>query len=830
MSTGLAVAGVRGHARRLVATALAIVLGVGFVTASLGLLGAAERGIERAVAGPYQGRDLAVLPGETGSPTAADVDTLRDLEGVTVAGAAMRVYGERPGGEMMRLSTAVPGDGAVLVQGRLPDAGEHAVALGTLSAEASGSAPGDVLSFTPWGESDTPTVELPVVGVVDLSADPSLGGIETALAPEAVLRDLGTEPEVDTLVLDVEGGADAAADRVRSVLPGMLVVPADEAARMAVSALTGGTDVLAGVVLGFGAVALTTSAIVIATTFGILLAQRTRELALLRCIGATRGQLRRSVLTEAAVVGAAAATLGVLGGLGTALAVGSAVGEVSVGGGMRLSLVAGVDPLPVALPWAVGVVMTVLAAWWPTRRATLVAPVEALRPADAQAGSRGGRLRLVAGLLGVAGGAAALVLAAADRSVPVGVAGGLLSFAGVLLLGVYAVPPAVRGFGVLLRPTGLVGELAVDNAVREPRRAAATTSALLLGVTLITMTGVGAASAERTADEEIASQYPVDVVVTRPVVEGAAVDGEAEAGLSEAHLRDLAEVPGVDVVVPLDAAQVTVTVGDLTWTEPGYAVDPESAAPAFRDTSGPARLAPGTVGYGADVLTSNGLEPGMEVEVIGPSGSTTATLVEFGLGWDLVVHPGVLADVAGPAPVGGALLRLSDDADVPAVMAGVESAVEGLAATVEGAAALRSQLSGILRVLVLVTTALLGVGVVIAVIGIANTLSLSVLERVREHALLRALGLTRGQVRGVLAAEGVLFALVATAVGLGLGSAYAWFGVQSLLPDGTTVRFAVPWAQVAAVGGVAVLAGLVASVGPARRAVRVPPAHGLAAT
>jgi putative ABC transport system permease protein len=155
-------------------------------------------------------------------------------------------------------------------------------------------------------------------------------------------------------------------------------------------------------------------------------------------------------------------------------------------------------------------------------------------------------------------------------------------------------------------------------------------------------------------------------------------------------------------------------------------------------------------------------------------------------------------------------------------------AFEGDGAFVSGGAALRQELDGMLDVMVLVTTGLLGAAVLIAVVGIANTLSLSVIERTRENALLRALGLTRRQLRAMLTTEGVLVAVVSAVLGIGLGAGYAWFGVQALLPGESSVRLALPWTQLAVVLGVALVAGLLASVLPARRAARIAPAAGLA--
>ena len=232
---------------------------------------------------------------------------------------------------------------------------------------------------------------------------------------------------------------------------------------------------------------------------------------------------------------------------------------------------------------------------------------------------------------------------------------------------------------------------------------------------------------------------------------------------------------------------------------------------------------------GNALLSMYGVEPGDSVTVTGSGGAQELTVLELALGYAMAVHVDDLHALGGEDVVAGAVLvRLADDADVPASMAAIRDTADEDQLMVSGAATERAVVTQVLDVLVLVTTALLGVAVLIAVVGIANTLSLSVVERHREHALLRGLGLTRGQMRTMLLTEGVLLAVVSTLIGLGLGLGYAALGVQTVLPEDTPVALAVPWTQVGAIVGVAVLAGVLASVLPARRATRVSPVEGLA--
>lgn len=237
-------------------------------------------------------------------------------------------------------------------------------------------------------------------------------------------------------------------------------------------------------------------------------------------------------------------------------------------------------------------------------------------------------------------------------------------------------------------------------------------------------------------------------------------------------------------------------------------------------------LTPGTVGLSEDYLEASGLQEGSTVMVSGPDGSHDATVVELGLG-EIVLPADDLAALDGSAEEAGLLIRLAEDVDVGAVVSEIRRVVDS-GAWVDGGAAARLELSNVLNILVLVTTGLLGVAVLIAVVGIANTLALSVLERTRENALLRAMGLTRAQLRGMLTVEGVLLAVVSALLGIGLGVTYAWFGVRTLLPEGTDMALAFPLTELAVILSVAVVAGLLASVLPARRAARIAPAAGLA--
>jgi putative ABC transport system permease protein len=437
-------------------------------------------------------------------------------------------------------------------------------------------------------------------------------------------------------------------------------------------------------------------------------------------------------------------------------------------------------------------------------------------------------VRVALAVLLVGGGVALMVYAATSRDILSGVLGGVVSFVGVLVAAVVVVPAAVRALGLGARAAGVPGRLAVDNAVRNPGRAAATSAALVVGVTLITMTSVGAASGQRTAMGEIDESYSVDLVLSAGAeyLEDGTDRLDALAVPPDVPVR-LRAVDGVQRATVADTAYLTLGEAEVGTAAVG--IDPSRDGDVVRGADQLEGLAPGTVGMSAGMLAIHGLEPGDRLEVSGAGGRAELEVVPFALGYDLAVNVEDLAALGGDSVAPGTVLvRLVEDTDVAHAMRAVTDVADQHALQVQGSAAERAVITQVLDVLVLVTTALLGVAVLIAVVGIANTLSLSVVERHREHALLRGLGLTRGQMRSMLLVEGVLLALVSALVGLGLGLGYAALGVQTVLPDDVPLQLAVPWGRVGLIVAVALVAGVLASVLPARRAVRVSPAEGLA--
>ena len=815
-------AGIRAHLPRLVASTLAIVIAVGFVVATLVLNETARATVLGAAGAEYVAAD-AVVTSTDGASLAADAGRLTALDEVLAVAPGWQtsvqvVTPDRTGAQYV-LVDAVADDPLLqwqqLASGALPDRpGEVAV------SQRLGAAVGDVLTVTSVDAAGTSTTtEATVVGVVDLRGDPSAGLYGRAFVTPEQARAWGATGAVELRVAGRDGlGADEVTAAVAGALAGrpVTVQTGTQRAADAAAALLGNATALAAVLLVFATVAVVVAGLVIANTFAVLLAQRTRELALLRCVGATARQVRRSVLGEALVTGLAASLVGVLAGVGLAAGVSALVAGLE--SPVPLAGVS-VPPYAVLTGLLVGTLTTLVAAAAPARAATRVAPLAALRPVDAAPlRSRSGVLRLVSGLLLLVPGAALMVLGVLRADVLVALPGGVLSFLGVVLLAQRGVPPVVAAAGRLLgRVGGVPGRLAAGNATRNPRRTAATATALLIGVTLTTAMVVGASSTRATAQAGLASAYPTDVLVQS--------GGEP---LPASLPPRLGAVGGVTAGTTVLGADVTGPDGVPMRAQ---GVDLDTVGPVLRSTADVRLPATSEVVLPAWHAGQWGIRDGDPVTLRSGERSRTLTAV---VGGDEVSQPRLTAvDLAGLVPTAApesVWLRLADDADQAAAIDEVTDLAGAAVPTAQvvGLASERAAIDSALDVLLLVVTGLLGVAVLIALIGVGNTLALSVVERRQESGLLRALGLTRRQLRGLLAWEAVLVAGVAAVLGVLLGGLYGLVGAASVLGELGDVVLSVPWLQVAAIVVVATAAGLLASVLPARRAARTPPVAAIA--
>ncbi|MFI2666332.1 FtsX-like permease family protein [Micromonospora carbonacea] len=817
--TGLTLRTMRADALRLLLSALAVVLGVAFVAGTLILTDGMKRGAYERAGVFDRHTDVAVNAGEDPIPPAL-VERVRAVDGVRAAAGELTGTAGVVGSDGRpvlgyAVVAAIPTEAALqsydVVAGRLPQrTGEVVLDAPTVAEEGFvlggpvrvGGSGGAARAYTLVGTVDVagtardvggPFIGLAGPDALAVTQQEGYGRIMVAAAPGVPAAELTGR------VAAVAGGGVTVQDR-QAVL--------DAAVDDAVRDLRQFNLLL----LTFAAVAVVVAGFVIANTFAIVLAQRTRRTALLRLVGATRGQVLRATLLEAAVTGLAASALGVAVGAGVAVGLDALLAAFDVpmaGAGIA------VTASTVLVCLLLGTVLTVASAAVPAWRGSRVAPVAALTDAAVHATRGAGRVRLAVGALVLAAGAAALGSAGVVGQLPLVAAGGVLAFFGIVLFGPVLVPALVRLLGVPARRLfGATAGLAVANAVRNPRRIAATATALVIGIGLVSAFVVGAGSAKASIERVVDREIGVDVVVV-------GVGGSLPGPLVD----ELAARPELGVVHEL-RGRVSDGV-ELRTAHPALVGRTLTAV----DAGDAGRLGPGRVLVHRELARARGWSVGDTVTLAGRSFTVAAVVAAGPAPAGGSVPAGHVVDVVDadfsrlfPA-VRGHLAEIDPAAGVSAERARevVESVVARYpTANLVDQATYKKSLTGTIDMVLAFVVALLGLAVVIALVGVANTLSLSVVERTRENAVLRAVGLTRGRMRAMLAVEAVLTALVGAVLGVGLGTgvgAGAMAVVTRLSGEFTLV---LPWGRLGLVLLVAVLAASAASVLPARRALARP--------
>ncbi|WP_117214317.1 ABC transporter permease [Allorhizocola rhizosphaerae] len=608
--------------------------------------------------------------------------------------------------------------------------------------------------------------------------------------------------------------------RIERELPsGFKAQTGKEATEEASNALGDSFGIFTIILSAFAGVAAFVGIFLIYNTFNIIVAQRSRELALLRAMGASWGQVIRAVLLEALVVGGFGATLG----LGFGIAVG-------VGAEALLSNMLGVD-LPsggvVVSMWAVlwsyvvGLIVTMIAAFIPAVKASMVPPIAAMRETVRPDKSLLG-LSITGGAFLVPGaGLVALALTGIGSATTLVLAGGVvLVFLGVALLSPLLAKPVVRLLGWLLG-RGQAGKLGVRNALRNPRRTAVTAAALMIGVTLITTAATVAQSFKSSIEDIVGQNTGVDIMILGPNTG----PPNGEIGFNPAALDEVKKLPGVT-----DTAAWHITIEAAIAGTPAFisAADVPTAKRMWQmqEVGGQLR----TLGAQEMVVDDNMAEAsrwkaGDQVTVGIGQTSKKYTIVGIYKRTPTLQGPilGLPAvdDFAGKLAYQG-FVSLDDGADVAGTVAKVEDIMSDYpGVTVGDMSSFARQQSQAFDVLVNAITILLGVALLIALLGIINTLLLSIVERTRELGLVRAVGLSRGGVVRMVGVESVLISvfgcLLGVTLGVGLGAAF----VKALIDLDFMSKFALPWANLAVYVGAALVFGVVAALWPARRAAKL---------
>ncbi|SCL38352.1 putative ABC transport system permease protein [Micromonospora rhizosphaerae] len=777
--------------------------------------------------------DLVVGDPDAPRPTVATLARVRAVPGVAEAVGRLEL-GLTVNESYLNLR-ADPGRGPLatirLIEGSYPDApGE--VAITPRTAERLGLAVGSVVTAT---DAQPTPVRLSVTGMVGTADDAGFDGY----APENVVTAVGGVDEVTRIDLRVAPGesAETVRQRVAAALPaGTPVSTGTQVRQREADAAADQVGALFALVGMFVAIAVVAAALVVTSTFRIVFAQRMRQLALLRAVGANRGALVRALTAEGALTGSIASAVGVAAALG----VGHAVPAIMRAAGLAVSS----PGLPVRAAVAVvlgAVLLTALAVLAPAFSAARVAPLEALRAASTTAGRRGiGAVRLVSGLLFAAGAVLAGAVAASRLPAPeqenysprpvllLLVASGAVAFFALVALGPLLVRPVLAVVGWPLRQLGPVGRLAVGGVGGTPRRAAAVSVVVALGVTLIAGVAVGGASLRVLMDRELALLAPADIEVT----------GSAGATLPDGVVARAEAARGTLArVVPyrrVDGLSLTRGAERLGSAESGYpATDLDVRALPTTDRLDVAQgrladLGPGRVVLGEWVARDTGLRVGDTVALT-VAARTTEVRVAAVLPDHGPLHAGILTDRADLDRLGvsAAYSGLLADAARPGED-GRTAAVQALRQAIDGAEGVglsvladgRDRDGAVLDAILWIAVGLVSLTVVIAVVGVGSTTALSVVERVTESGLLRAVGLSRAALRTMLTAESGLYGLIGATIGLLLGVPYAWLAVRAL---GINAPLVLPVLPLVALFAALIVLTALAGVLPARRASRVSP-------
>lgn len=831
-----------GRKLRLLLSAFSIVLGVAFVSGSLIFTNLLSASFESLLKGQFADVNVAVdaLGGTTQGTTAPALTTLQPgvvdqiaaLDGVAQATGVVNSFAVYPmaDGKVLAFDGApgmgssfhtTPAAGGVeglhVVEGRAPQADDE-VALDPATLARGGFAVGQQIEVaTPFDGIRTYTIS----GTASYSSGTAGATYLFFSLHEAQALFVGGQDVFTGIWVAAAAGADldTLTGRVAGLAPpGFRVATGQQLADEFTDQLNVGLSFVNTFLLVFAAIALIVAALLVWNTFSILVAQRSRELALLRALGAKRSQVRNTVVFEAVVVGLAGATVGIAAGWLLCWGIVAALGVA----GMDLGVaVPSLTWQAVAASYALALVITVLAALVPARRASATRPVEAMATASATGPQHVGDVSAMIGLGLLQLGAAAIVCGV-WLNVPgplwwVGIGCGAVLVGMVLTAAVIGRPvlwAATRLYGLVF---GEVGRLAGLNAARQPRRTAATAATLMIGLALVTTVAILAESTTTSIRSEVTAGQRGDFVIS-PV-----------------------NYQPFDASVAGRAATIDGVAAVWTFARSGTLVDGQTLAVLGTSPEGltdghPVRVLAGGLGAADDSVMLSfdaskelGLPMGKTFRAPTLDGGTVELLVtgifQDAAGsratTDMVVNLATFPKLGDGRTVSEIGVKLADGADAAAVRRGLDEATAGLpTVVVTDNAQYADALVGRFQQVFAVVYALLALAVVISVLGIVNTLGLSVFERTREIGLLRAVGLTREQLRRMVTLESVTVAGLGAVLGAVLG---LLFGVAlvTLLHDSGVTRLAVPWPQVVLFLVLTPALGVVAAITPARRAARL---------
>ncbi|MET9446811.1 ABC transporter permease [Streptomyces cinerochromogenes] len=835
------------HKGRLALSALAVILSVAFVAGSLIFSDTVTRTFDRLFASTAA--DLTVRPREDlrSARTSGVVQTLpaalRDrvarVDGVAAARAEVSVQNvavvdrrDRSVGPTTGAPTiaaawyATDRSPVRLTSGHAPrGAGE--VLLDADTAGRRHVRIGDPLTV----QAQPGSLRVRVVGIATFTTT-NPGAALVYLDPAVAGRELlGSSARATGIAVDAARGvSDAELKRRVGAALGTRsyeVKTAGEQARSAAATLGTFLDVVKYVMLGFAGIALLVGVFLIVNTFSMLIAQRTRELGLLRALGADRRQVRRSVLTEALLLGLVGSTLGLAAGTGLAF------GLIRLMSAFGMNLKAAEMVIgwgtPVAA-YVVGLGVTFVAAYLPARRAAAVSPMAALADAEVAGAGKPLKARAVAGaVVGTVGAAALAGCATATRTTQAAAllgAGVVLTLIATVVAGPLLVRPVIRVLGAAFPALfGPVGRMSQRNALRNPRRTGATAAALMVGLALVGGMSVASASMSASFDRQIDRTLGADFVVQN-------------AGFTPFTRRiadRVAATPGVGLVVPQRLTPIAVRLPDgrrVTTVAAGYGTRLDDVAHlGYARGGSAAALADGHLALDADYAGEHGVRMGSVLPVEFPGGRraelTVGALTDqqqaegFGTQGGIFFGLSTLETYVPDGQDAALYVNAAPGTDPTDLRTRLERALAPFPQVqVRDQADYKDLVHDQIAVLLYLVYALLGLSIVIAVLGVVNTLALSVVERTREIGLLRAIGLGRRQLRRMIRLESVVIAVFGAVLGLGLGLVWGLCMQRVLALRGLTA-LAVPWGTLVAVVIGSAVVGVVAALLPALRASRM---------
>ncbi|MBC3984043.1 ABC transporter permease [Streptomyces sp. AC536] len=825
---------VLAHKARLLMTVLAVLLGVAFVAGTLVFTSTISDAYQKSSEKGFTNVDVAINPddadvkdnpGDAPKLSQSLLDQVTKLPGAESATGTVTGFAAIPDKDGKLVGDGFTSSGGnyfpskdgkdaryTMKEGRGPT-NVREVALDSRTADRADYKIGDSIDVSV----DGPVLKQKVVGIFTTDDGNVAAGGSLALFDTKTAQKLYAEPGKFTgIELKAKPGTtqEALKAQVEKVLPDRTEVDtgdklADDQAKDIENELSG----MRTGMLAFAGIALFVGIFIIANTFTMLVAQRTKELALMRAVGASRRQVTRSVLIEATVVGSIAAVTGLLAGIG-------------IGAGLRSLLNSSgatvpdgplvITPTTIGASLFVGIVVTVLAAWLPGRRAAKIPPIAAMGSVHAPPTTRGLVVRNSIGAL-FAGVGIALVLAATtmdDGKGPMGLGAGLLMI-GVFVLTPLLSRPLIAAAAPVLRIFGMPGKLARQNAVRNPRRTAATASALMIGLTLITGLTVIAGGIQNAIDKMARDSLKADYIVSMASMTPLA----PEVG------EKLEKQPEVEKSSPLRFSPSRVNgkktelagvngkaIGDLTKLE-------------FTEGSF-AGLGGNRVVVDKDLAEDRGWKVGSSLPTTFEDGKKSR-LVVSGIYEGNMIISGVMVDNATLTP------HVKDIADFQVLLKTKDGLSDDTKESLEKALGdnpaikvqtmddVSNDIAKLINLMLNMLYGLLAMAVIVAVLGVVNTLAMSVFERSQEIGMLRAIGLDRKGIKRMVRLESLVISLFGGVLGIGLGVFFGWAAGELIGPSLGSYELVLPWGRMGLFLVLAALVGVLAALWPARRAAKL---------